>query len=658
MMRAVHLFFLLLAATATIGWVGGCGAAPAEALRPSDPTYEQAVGESSRCEGIGQTAEPLLVDVRPEFRGDVEVAMRGGVAVVRYDCAGLQLLKECSAEGSYGYLPTVTKRQAVQLANADEIRANLPVKGAGIAAQLGAELRRGASLDVALIMVGKRATTRTRVSGEDLSGSCKGATHFVRRATVGAFAMNVGTRAQVRSAAQVFAAGVRAESSSRKTMRNQDGDPDTCDDATTNDAAPPDQCGALLRLELVAIAGDDGSEPADAVVRSTACPKGYAMGRGKCVRSDSDESAHACTYGNKVACEHQCKQGSGESCSNLGAMYYHGYNVPQDDELAVELFDKACERGIAAGCHNLGLMVATGRGAERDPKRAAKLFKLACNAGEGSACNNLGAAHEKGEGVEQDSTRALGLFKRACNGGDAAGCFNVALVVEVGHGVAKDLAQAAKMYARACDGGQQDACLNLAFMYVSGNGVPQDVDRAFKLNASACDHGLAKACTALGALAERVATGEQRTELLGKAAGYYRRSCKEGSADACAGLARMYETGTGVAESRSRAFELYSRGCKLGSGNACYSAGLAAMLGSGTDKDNAVAAGLFERGCEVKDTRSGMLQEGRNCQQIALMYRRGLGVTTDERRARTYYQRACDQGMAIACREVPGSGSK
>jgi hypothetical protein len=434
--RRYALAVLLLSASAC-----SPGAA-AEALRPSDPTYEQAVGESSRCEGIGQTAEPLLVDVRPEFRGDVEVAMRQGVAVVRYDCGGLRLLKDCSVEGSYGYLPTVTKRQAVQLANADEIRANLPVQGAGIAAELAAELRRGASLDVALVMVGKRSTTRTRVLREDLAGSCKGATHFVHRATVGAFAMNVGTRAQVRSVAQVFAAGVRAESSTRKTIRNQDGDPDTCDDATTNDATPPDQCSALLRLELVAIARDDGSEPADAVVRSIPCPKGYAMAGGKCTRT-------GCVFGKLPDCARRCRADDATACNELGFMFATGTGTAKNDARAVEWFKRSCSLNSSEGCSNLGFMYDEARGVARDEVRARELYERACLEGEAGACYNRGVL-PSGENIS--------WLQRACDGGVPASCSALGDKYVNGGEVERNAAKALSLYTRACDGGDRRAC--------------------------------------------------------------------------------------------------------------------------------------------------------------------------------------------------------
>ncbi|HSN98959.1 MAG TPA: hypothetical protein VLS89_11760, partial [Candidatus Nanopelagicales bacterium] len=122
-----------------------CGpGAAAETIRPNDPTAAEALGEpGGECREVGSTGEPLVVDWKPELRGDLEIAMREGVAVVSYSCEGIKLLKDCRIEGSYGYLGMTKKEQVVRLQNADELRANLPLSGGSI----GGELARGSSLD-------------------------------------------------------------------------------------------------------------------------------------------------------------------------------------------------------------------------------------------------------------------------------------------------------------------------------------------------------------------------------------------------------------------------------------------------------------------------------------------------------------------------------
>src|SRR4051794_10082769 len=111
---------------ATLLAAAACTSGAARTAAPVAPTYAEAVGAEA-CFPVETYGEPLVVDWRPEVRADLEVAMRQGVAVVSYDCKHIRLLKDCSLEGSYGFMGITTKEQLVRLADADEIRANLPL---------------------------------------------------------------------------------------------------------------------------------------------------------------------------------------------------------------------------------------------------------------------------------------------------------------------------------------------------------------------------------------------------------------------------------------------------------------------------------------------------------------------------------------------------
>ena len=76
---------------------------------------------------MSRGSKPLVVDWKPEQRGDLEVAMSEGLAVVAYDCQHMELLTDCRVEGSYGFKGVVFKQQMIRLADADEIKTNLPL---------------------------------------------------------------------------------------------------------------------------------------------------------------------------------------------------------------------------------------------------------------------------------------------------------------------------------------------------------------------------------------------------------------------------------------------------------------------------------------------------------------------------------------------------
>jgi uncharacterized protein len=79
------------------------------------------------------------------------------------------------------------------------------------------------------------------------------ATHFFRSADIGAFALRSGTAGSVRSAAELFGAGVTASSKSSRLVTNTDGDYAACAQATAAATRPPPRCSAAVRLQLTAL---------------------------------------------------------------------------------------------------------------------------------------------------------------------------------------------------------------------------------------------------------------------------------------------------------------------------------------------------------------------------------------------------------------------
>ena len=183
--------------------------------------------------------------------------MTDGVAVVSYDCNSLRLLKGCHVEGTYAFGATVRKEQVIKLVDAEAVRANLPFGGRVLAKDLSAELSRGSTLDLGMMLVGRHRTTFKHVRNEKLrgGGACAGATHLIRGAHVGAFAMDVGTRAEVAVTAMIEA---RSRSSMLATYR--DGDLAACRRSTPDDTKAQPGCASILRVELIALGAGPGKQ--------------------------------------------------------------------------------------------------------------------------------------------------------------------------------------------------------------------------------------------------------------------------------------------------------------------------------------------------------------------------------------------------------------
>jgi uncharacterized protein len=398
-----------------------------------------------------------VVDWKTEQRGNLEVAMKEGIAVVSYSCAGIKVLPECKLDGEYGFIGMTRREQVVRLKGSDELKANLPLSGGAI----GGELSRGSTLDIAMMLVGKRRTTKDGVTKEDLKGSCDGATHFVRGAMVGAFAMSAGSEAKVRAAAEIFGVGSQGGSESSKQAENRDGDVSDCKSSAPDAVKAPAQCGAPVRLVLAplakaaAAAAPPKEAPAAVATSEKAeCPKGLVFAEGKCT-NPAAVKAYECDAAKPDECKAQCDKGNAASCGTLG----ESYALKQAYKEANEFAKKGCD----------GMLMANGAGTAKNVAGAVPLFEKSCQAGDAPSCRMLGRSYQLGDApLAKDEARAGALYRQACNGGDDQACASLAALLEDGKGGPKDRIEAGKLYKRACDGNQLGACAKAGKLMGSG----------------------------------------------------------------------------------------------------------------------------------------------------------------------------------------------
>jgi TPR repeat protein len=611
------------------------------------------------CTSSAGHGEPLVVDWQPGQRVDLEAAMRDGVALVHYDCKTLKLVKGCRIDGGYGFMATTTKEEVVRLVNADEVRANLPLSGPRLGAELGADFQRGATLDIALVMIGKKATTWRSVRSNDLRGEgCNDATHFIASASIGAFVMQTGEESSAKTAVELFNAGGGVSSKKFKHIRNTDGLIDECKKASPDSNTPPQQCGAPLRLELIPIADkvqrpatDPGKDSKNAGLDSAettpapSCPEGFAVSGGKCVRA-SQGAVFACKGDNMKECEQQCAKNEPNSCHRLALAHRLGQGVNKDPGLTRTLFKKACEGGLATACTDLGVALEHGLGGPKDVDGAYAIYKKACENGEPVGCSWLGTLYTKGLGVEQNINKAARLYENGCNGGHAAGCTFLGLFHTDGRGVAKDDSRAVQLFERACRGDNGQACMLLASRYDEGKGVERDDLQAFKLYVQGCNAGFGASCTQL---ADRYLQGKgippegRQGNPAENALNLYEKGCLANSSDpnGCHKLGQAFLQGKIAPKNVDNANKLFTLGCEGGSGLACQSLSYNVYLGQGTKADKKGALGLMQRGCE--------LGVGSACMQLGRWVHRGEGTTSDHKLAASLWDKGCSLKDTDSC---------
>jgi TPR repeat protein len=505
-----------------------CGGTPGEAVRPKDPTFAgSGRGQTTKCTKVPDDGSPLIVDWDPEARGDLEVAMKQGVAVVHYDCDSIRVLSSCHVDGTYGFVGITTQQQLITLDNADQLAANLPLHGGSI----GGSMARGSTLDIGLIMVGKQSTTFYGLDASKLVGHCDGATHFVRSATLGAFAMKTTTAGAVKGAAELFGMGTSGSSTSDRGVENKDGDVAACQSADPDAPKPPSGCGAPLRVQLLAIAAspdavgkapDSSSPPKD-----LSCGPGLVVSEGKCVAAGTTEP-HQCDGTDVNDCAAQCAAGDAFSCSWASLSYSLGVSVTKDDAKAAGFDQKGCDNGGASSCLDIGLDYLKGEGVAADAPKGLALVQRSCNAGYGMACDTLGRIYTgqlKSVGVDvgSDVPKAVRYFQRACDGGYGGGCNDLGALYSDGQNtVPDDKPKAAALFQRACDAKDAIGCDRLGTLLQKGDGVPADKARAVTLFQAACDASSSDGCVHLGYMYEK---GDGVPVDLDKAKGAYKKAC-------------------------------------------------------------------------------------------------------------------------------------
>jgi TPR repeat protein len=137
-------------------------------------------------------------------------------------------------------------------------------------------------------------------------------------------------------------------------------------------------------------------------------------------------------------------QGDARAQFCLGAMYFGGEGVPQQDEAeAAKWFHLSAEQGELKAQAILGHMYMTGRGVPQDDGEAVKWLQKAADKGDAKAQDFLGDMYEDGHGVPRDYVRAHLWYSLSAAQGDQTGKFLQAEIVK--HMTPGQIAEAQKL---------------------------------------------------------------------------------------------------------------------------------------------------------------------------------------------------------------------
>lgn len=266
--------------------LAGAGCHDGLAARLATPPDRTPAG-TARCNVTASQLRPLIVEWEAADRASLEVRLRkAGLVAVRYAGCELEVLR-CQAAGQYHYSGVTVKHDGIAIESEDELYGSLPIG----AVRLEAKLRRAGRLNVETSIVGMVEADRTAIDRSELVGACEGATHVIAGAQVGAFRFFAGGAGELAGGVATSLAGAGARSTASKELLGADGDVDACRAASRTDAAPPEQCGALLRLEMVELVG----EPTPMPVPPMTCPRRSTWNGMNCV-----PTRQQCPWGSRL----------------------------------------------------------------------------------------------------------------------------------------------------------------------------------------------------------------------------------------------------------------------------------------------------------------------------------------------------------------------
>jgi hypothetical protein len=306
---------------------------------------------------------------------------------------------------------------------------------------------------------------------------------------VGAFAMSAGSQAKARAVAEVFAAGMRAESESSHTHDVRDGNLDACRSAS-DDRFPAKGCNAPLRVELTKIdprrESRAGCEDRNAI---DDCAKWSVEAVSSSKELDVVETplvvAKLVTF---------CKDGNIGGC--IWARRDAELFETRTGKLLVDyqwIDERACSLGEPTSC----VMLGQRREEEGKPEEALRLYELACSS-KGVGCGHLADLLEAGHGKADEKQRKQWIADaraKACQTSSGE-CDRYADLYKSGLRARGDFPLMQSAVKRCSDSMKRsdksaDGCVFAAAGHALGIGVPRDISKAKQAYAEWCAGTLA-----------------------------------------------------------------------------------------------------------------------------------------------------------------------
>jgi hypothetical protein len=206
----------------------------------SDPT------PLAKCKVAANAQSPLVTEWPASEKAHLQSLSTSQTVAVEYTGCELRIVDACSLPGRYAWRRTTLATDQVEITNADELYAKLPIGAVG----LEGELQRSGRLAVKTTVSGQLVNDWKNASSPK-TAACASATHYISAISVGTFQLLSGSDASGAGKVGIAGLGGGARASHRESVLREAGSREACDQAT--DESMNRQCGSPIQVFLTPI---------------------------------------------------------------------------------------------------------------------------------------------------------------------------------------------------------------------------------------------------------------------------------------------------------------------------------------------------------------------------------------------------------------------
>jgi hypothetical protein len=224
----------------------GCGSAIPDARPLMSATHDPS--PLAKCHIAANASSPLVTEWPASEKSHLETLVLGQAIAVEYSGCELRLVDACRLPGKYAWQRTTLSTDTVEINDADELYAKLPLG----ALSLEGELKRSGRLAVRTTVSGQMKLVESDLHDVPREGPCARASHVITAISIGAFKLLGGGGTHARGSASFAGVGGGGGSADREEqIVREAGDPKVCSDSTAEAVNPG--CSSPLQIFLAPI---------------------------------------------------------------------------------------------------------------------------------------------------------------------------------------------------------------------------------------------------------------------------------------------------------------------------------------------------------------------------------------------------------------------